>query len=149
MIRGMARRRDRRNGPSSSPSRSTTSSVQPCERGLLEPPGHGFCEPAATGRARALAQAGHRLRLVEVVVRQHDAGDPAALLRRLPNTLDVAGSAGPGSITHAGLPISHVFVPERVIGPAFDARTSVTPSGTRSVTSGHAAQYAVPILSDR
>ena len=38
-----------------------------------------------------------------------------------------AGSAGPGSITHAGAPISHVFVPESVIGPAFAARTSVTP----------------------
>ena len=68
-------------------------------------------------------------------MRQHDARDPTPLLRGLPHPLDVRRVRGARSITHAGVPISHVFVPERVIGPALGARTNVTPSGMCSVTS--------------
>ena len=66
--------------------------------------------------------------------------DSAAPLRLLPRRASTcSGSAGPGSITHAGSPTIHVFVPVSVIGPAFDARTSATPSGTRSVTAATGA----------
>ena len=92
-----AARRGRRSGPASrSPGtgparhrpRSTTSGSRPAQRRLLEPAsrGRGAC---GHRRPRALAQLRHGLRVVEVVVGQDDARDPAPLLRRLPHALDV------------------------------------------------------------
>jgi hypothetical protein len=70
--------------------------VQAGQRGFLES-GVGRSSGAGChGSPRAPAQLRHRLRVIEVVVRQHDGGDPAALLRRLPHAFDVRrlGRAG-------------------------------------------------------
>ena len=103
-------------------------------RGLLEPSRPRRRRPAATGapnrsRSSGTASAWSRCACVSAM--------PATPPRRSASATTRAtcpGSAGPGSITQAGSPTIHVFVPDSVSGPAFGARTSATPSGTRSVT---------------
>ena len=74
------------------------------QRRLLEPSAARAAVRAATGAPERSAQLRHRLRVIEVVVRQRrcprsrPAPAPPATRRST-----CAGSAGPGSITHAGV----------------------------------------------
>ena len=82
--------------------------------------------PAARGSCSR--SAAHRLAVVAVVVGEHHAAEPTALLHRFQDPLHVRRpAAGPGSMTQAGpRPTTHVFVPVSVSGPGLGARTRST-----------------------
>ena len=84
--------------------------------------------------ARSAPVATERLRVVEMVCASARSPRCRPLRDRRPYALGVTVARGP-RVHHPRRRARAALVPASVIGPAFGARTSVTPSGTRSVTS--------------
>ncbi len=80
-----------------------------------------------------------------MVMRERDPAEPAARSTSTATASTCAGSAGPGSITHAGIaPTIHVFVPVSVNGPGFSARIADDVVRVRALTADRAGTPARP-----